>query len=157
MAMMEVLLREDVETLGARGEVVKVRAGYGRNYLLPRGIAVQATPSNVKQIEMQRRALLKKATEEKAVAEQQADLLKDVKLVFHRKVGDHGMLYGSVTSMDIAEAFASQDYEIDRRQIKLKDNLKEVGEYEVPVRLHREVTANVKVVVMSEEEPAAAA
>lgn len=155
MGMMEVLLRDDVDNLGARGEVVKVRAGYGRNYLLPQGLAVQATPANVKQIQMQRKALLKKATEEKAVAEQQAALLKDVTLVFHRKVGEHGLLYGSVTSMDVAEAFAAKGYEIDRKQITLKDPIKETGEYEVPVKLHREVTANVKVVVKSEVEAAA--
>jgi large subunit ribosomal protein L9 len=156
MAMMEVLLRDDVDNLGARGEVVKVRAGYGRNYLLPQGLAVQATPANVKQIQMQRKALLKKATEEKGMAEQQADLLKEVTLEFARKVGEHGLLYGSVTSMDVAEAFAAKGYEIDRKKITLKDPIKETGEYEVPVKLHREVTANVKVVVKSEEEAAAA-
>jgi large subunit ribosomal protein L9 len=155
MAMMEVLLREDVDNLGARGEVVKVRAGYGRNYLLPQGLAVQATPANVKRIEMQRKVLLKKATEEKAVADQQAELLKDVTLEFARKVGEHGLLYGSVTSMDIAEAFAAKGYEIERRKITLKDPIKEIGEYEVPVKLHREVTTNVKVVVKSEETAAA--
>lgn len=154
MAMMEVLLRDDIDNLGARGEVVKVRLGYGRNYLLPRGLAVQATPANVKRIELQRKALLKKATEEKAVAEQQAQLLNDVTLEFTRKVGEHGMLYGSVTSMDIAEAFTEKGYEIERRKIALKDPIKEIGEYEVPVKLHREVTANVKVVVKSEAEAA---
>lgn len=155
MAMMEILLREDVDNLGARGEVVKVRAGYGRNYLLPRGFAVQATPANVKQIEMQRRALLKKATEERGVAEQQAGLLTELTLEFSRKVGDHGLLYGSVTSMDIAEAFAAKGYEIERKRITLKDPIKETGEYEVPVKLHREVTAKVKVVVKNEAEAAA--
>lgn len=155
MPMMEVLLRTDVDNLGARGEVVKVRPGYGRNYLLPQGLAVQATPANVKQITMQRKALLKKATEEKAVAEQQADLLKEVTLEFARKVGEHGLLYGSVTSMDVAEAFAAKGFEIDRKQITLKDPIKETGDYEVPVKLHREVTANVKVVVKSETDAAA--
>jgi large subunit ribosomal protein L9 len=155
MAMMEILLREDVDNLGARGEVVKVRAGYGRNYLLPRGLAVHATPANVKQIEMQRRALLKKATEEKAVADQQAELLKELTLEFARKVGDHGILYGSVTSMDIAEAFAAKGYEIERKRISLKDPIKETGEYEVPVKLHREVTVDVKVVVKDEAAAAA--
>ena len=155
MAMMEVLLRDDVDNLGARGEVVKVRLGYGRIYLLPRGLAVQATPANVKRIELQRKALLKKATEEKAVADQQAEQLKEVTLEFTRKVGEHGLLYGSVTSMDIAEAFAAKGYEIERRKITLKDPIKEIGEYEVPVKLHREVTTNVKVVVKSEAEAAA--
>jgi large subunit ribosomal protein L9 len=155
MANMEVLLREDVDHLGGRGEVVKVKAGYGRNFLLPRGLAVQATPSNVKQIEQQRKALLKKETALKAIAEQQSQLITSVSLEFARKVGEHGVLFGSVTSMDIAEALAAKGYEIDRKRIVLKDPIKEVGEYEVPVKLHREVTTHLKVVVKSEEEPAA--
>lgn len=152
MAMMELLLKEDVEKLGVRGELVKVRAGYGRNFLLPRGIAIQATPGNVKQIEMQRRSLLKKEATEKAAAEGQAGLLKEVTLEFARKVGEHGMLYGSVTSMDIAEGLAAKGFEIDRRRIVLKDPFKETGEYEVPVKLHREVVAAIKVVVTKEAE-----
>ena len=150
MPMMELLLKEDVESLGMRGELVKVRAGYGRNYLLPRGLAVQATPSNIKQIELQRRALLKREATERASATAQADLLKEVSLEFARKVGEHGLLYGSVTSMDLAEALAAKGYEIDRRRIQLKDPIKETGEYEVPIKLHREVTTNIKVLVKSE-------
>src|SRR5215210_3542079 len=151
MPMMELLLREDVDTLGVRGDLVKVRPGYGRNYLLPRGLAIQATPGNVKQIEMQRRSLLKKEAADRDHATGQAALLGEVTLEFVRKVGEHGMLYGSVTSMDIAEAFAAKGYEIDRRKIQLKDPIKEPGEFEVPVKLHREVTTNVKVVVRNEE------
>jgi large subunit ribosomal protein L9 len=151
MPMMELLLREDIENLGTRGELVKVRAGYGRNYLLPRGLAVQATPSNVKQIDQQRRALLKKVVAERDGAQQQADMLKEVSLDFARKVGDHGLLYGSVTSMDIAEGLAAKGYEIDRKRIQLKDPIKEVGEYEVPIKLHRDVTADLKVVVRKDE------
>jgi large subunit ribosomal protein L9 len=150
-AMMELLLKEDVESLGVRGELVKVRAGYGRNYLLPRGLAVQATPSNIKQIELQRKALLKREATERASAEGQADLLKGVTLEFARKVGEHGILYGSVTSMDLAESLVAKGYEIDRRRIQLKDPIKGTGEYEVPIKLHREVTASIKVVVKSEE------
>lgn len=152
MPMMELLLKEDVENLGVRGDLVKVRPGYGRNYLLPRGLAVQATPGNRKRIEMQRTALLKKEATERDTATQQAELLKDVTLEFARKVGEHGILYGSVTSMDIAEAFAAKGFEIDRRRVSLKDPIKEPGEFEVPVKLHREVTTNIKVVVRSEEE-----
>ncbi len=152
MAMMELLLREDVENLGVRGELVKVRAGFGRNFLLPRGLAIQATPGNVKQIEMQRRALLKKEATEKAAAEGQAGLLSEVTLEFARKVGEHGLLYGSVTSMDVAEALHAKGFEIDRRKIVLKDPFKETGEYEVPVKLHREVIATIKVVVAKEAE-----
>jgi large subunit ribosomal protein L9 len=150
MPMMELLLKEDVESLGVRGELVKVRAGYGRNYLLPRGLAVQATPSNIKQIEMQRKALLKREASERASATGQAELLKDVTLEFTRKVGEHGILYGSVTSMDVAESLAAKGYEIDRKRIQLKDPIKGTGEYEVPIKLHREVTANIKVVVKGE-------
>ncbi len=152
MPMMELLLKEDVENLGVRGDLVKVRPGYGRNYLLPRGLAVQATPGNRKQIERQRTALLKKEATERDTATQQAELLKDVTLEFARKVGEHGILYGSVTSMDIAEAFAAKGFEVDRRRVSLKDPIKEPGEFEVPVKLHREVTANIKVVVKNEEE-----
>ncbi len=155
MAIMELLLREDVENLGARGELVKVKAGFGRNYLLPQGLAIQATPANIKQIEMQRRSLLKKAAVERDTATGQADLLSGVTLEFVRKVGDHGLLYGSVTSMDIAEQLAGRGYEIERKRIQLRDPIKETGEYEVPIKLHRDVTANLKVVVTKDAgEPA---
>jgi large subunit ribosomal protein L9 len=148
---MELLLKEDVENLGVRGDLVKVKPGYGRNYLLPRGLAIQATPGNKKQIEMQRASLLKKEVAERGTAAEQAEMLKDVTLEFARKVGEHGILYGSVTSMDIAEALAAKGFEIDRRRVLLKDPIKEPGEYETPVKLHREVTTNIKVVVKSEE------
>lgn len=155
MPLMQLLLKDDVEKLGVRGELVKVRPGYGRNFLLPRGLAVQATPGNVKQIELQRRALLKKEATERDAATGQADLLKELTLEFARKVGEHGMLYGSVTSMDIAEAFAAKGFEIDRRKIQLKDPIKEPGEYEVPIKLHREVATSIKLVVKNEDEAAA--
>ena len=157
MAMREVLLREDVDNLGARGEMVKVRAGYGRNYLLPRGLAVLATASNVKQIEMQRRALLKRAAVEQDQAAGQAALLNEVVLEFARKVGEHGILFGSVTSMDIAEGLAAKGFEIERRRIQLKDPIKEPGDFEVPVKLHRDVTAQLKVIVKDEAKAAPAA
>jgi len=152
MPLMELLLKEDVDNLGARGDLVKVKPGYGRNYLLPRGLAIQATPGNKKQIELQRKTILKKEAADRDTATQQADLLKEVTLVFARKVGEHGVLYGSVTSMDIAEALAAKGYEIDRRRVLLKEPIKEPGEFEAPIKLHREVTTNVKVVVRSEEE-----
>ena len=151
MAQMELLLREDVEHLGLRGELVKVRPGYGRNFLLPRGLAVQATTANVKAITKQREAFLKKAAADKTSAEGQAALLQSLTLEFARKVGEHGVLYGSVTSMDIAEAVAASGYEIDRRKIQLAEPIKEVGEFAIPVKLHREVTASIKVVVKKEE------
>lgn len=155
MPLMELLLKEDVDNLGARGELVKVKPGYGRNYLLPRGIAVQATPGNKKQIEMQRKSLLKKEVAERESAQSQADLMKDVTLEFRRKVGDHGILYGSVTSLDIHEALTAQGYQFDRRRIALKEPIKETGEFEVPLKLHREITTNLKVVVKKDDEAAA--
>jgi large subunit ribosomal protein L9 len=152
MPLMELLLKEDIDNLGARGDLVKVKPGYGRNYLLPRGLAIQATPGNKKRIELQRKTILKKEAAERDTATQQADLLKEVTLEFARKVGEHGVLYGSVTSMDIAEALAAKGYEIDRRRVLLKEPIKETGEFEAPIKLHREVTTNVKVVVKREEE-----
>ncbi|HEX8775968.1 MAG TPA: 50S ribosomal protein L9 [Pyrinomonadaceae bacterium] len=157
MANTQVLLREDVEDLGARGEIVKVKAGYARNYLLPRKLAVQATASNVKQIEQERAALLKKEAKERGSAEAQAGQLGSLSLNFERRVGEHGMLYGSVTSMDIAEALKERGYEIDRRRIRLSDAIKEVGEYSVQVRLHREVNVDIPVIVTAEGSAQAAA
>jgi large subunit ribosomal protein L9 len=150
MAHTNVLLREDIEDLGARGEIVRVRAGYARNYLLPRKMAVEATASNVKQIEQERKALLKKETAERATADAQAEQLRSLSLSFERKAGEHGLLYGSVTSMDIAEALKERGYEIDRRRINLREAIKETGDYTVPVRLHREVTVEIPVVVTGE-------
>lgn len=150
MAHTNVLLREDVEDLGARGEIVRVRSGYARNYLLPRKLAVEATASNVKQIEQERKALMKKEAAERATADMQAEQLRALRLSFERKVGEHGLLYGSVTSMDIAEALRERGYEIDRRRITLREAIKETGDYAVPVRLHREVTVEIPVIVTGE-------
>lgn len=150
MANTQVLLREDVDDLGARGEIVRVKAGYARNYLLPRKLAVEATASNVKQIEQERAALLKKEAKERASAELQAGQLSSLSLNFQRRVGEHGMLYGSVTSMDIAEALKERGYEVDRRRIRLPEAIKEVGEYSVQVRLHRDVHVDIPVVVTGE-------
>ena len=150
MANTNVLLREDIDDLGARGEIVRVKAGYARNYLLPRKLAVQATASNVKQIEGERAALLKKEATERGSAEAQAEQMRKLSLNFTRKVGDHGILYGSVTSMDIAEALKEKGYEIDRRRISLREAIKETGDFTVPVKLHREVTVEIPVVVTAE-------
>ncbi|HEY0379295.1 MAG TPA: 50S ribosomal protein L9 [Pyrinomonadaceae bacterium] len=150
MAHTNVLLREDIDDLGARGEIVRVKAGYARNYLLPRKLAVKATASNVRQIEQERAALLKKEAREKGTAEAQADQLRAVRLSFTRKAGEHGILYGSVTSMDIAEALKERGYEVDRRRISLREAIKETGEFTVPVRLHREVTVELPVEVTAE-------
>ncbi len=152
MANIQILLREDIETLGGRGEIIKVKAGYARNYLLPQGLATLATKANIKQIEGERAALLKKAAGEKETAELQAGQMGDISLNFERKTGDHGQLFGSVTSMDIAEALKAKGYEIDRRKIVLKDAIKETGEYTVGIKLHREVTLQVPVTVRGEGE-----
>ena len=150
MATTNVLLREDVDNLGARGEIVKVKAGYARNYLLPRKLAVEASAGNVKQIEGERKALLKREAKDRASAEGQATQLRALSLNFERKVGEHGILYGSVTSMDIAEALRNQGYEIDRRKIQLREPIKETGDFTVNVRLHREVTVELPVKVTGE-------
>jgi len=152
MAHTKVLLREAVDDLGARGEIVRVRAGYARNYLLPRNLAVEATAGNVKGIESERAALLKKEAKERASAEAQSQQMGSLDLEFKRKAGEQGALYGSVTSMDIAEALRERGYEIDRHRIHLREPLKRLGEYTVPVRLHREVTIDLKVRVASEGE-----
>jgi large subunit ribosomal protein L9 len=150
MAHKQVLLREDIDNLGARGEIVRVKAGYARNYLLPRRLAVEATASNVKQIEGERAALAKREAKERSTADLQADQLRNLTLKFERKVGEAGVLYGSVTSMDIAHALQEQGYEIDRRKIVLREPIKRFGNYNVPVRLHREVTIEMPVSVLGE-------
>ncbi|MEP6944490.1 MAG: 50S ribosomal protein L9 [Acidobacteriota bacterium] len=150
MANTTILLREDLEHVGGRGEIVKVKAGYARNYLLPHGLATLATKGNVKQIEQERSALLKKAAIERATAEAQREQMESITLKFERKSGDHGHLFGSVTSMDVADALKAKGYEIDRRKIIMKDAIKDVGDYTVNVKLHREVTLSIPVTVAAE-------
>ncbi len=150
MATISILLREDIDTLGGRGEIVKVKSGYARNYLLPRGMATLATKGNIKQVEQERSFLLKKTAQERSTAEAQAEQMKDISLSFERKAGESGTLFGSVTSMDITEALNAKGYEIDRRKVNLKDAIKEVGEYTVSVKLHREVTLDIPVTVRAE-------
>ena len=152
MAHTKILLRQDVDDLGARGEIVRVRAGYARNYLLPRRLAVEATTNNVKQIEQERAALLKKEANERATAQGQAEQINKVVLEFKRKAGEQGALYGSVTSMDIAEALKERGYEIDRHRLHLREPIKRLGEFAVPLRLHREVSIDLQVKVLPEGE-----
>ena len=152
MAHTRILLREDVDDLGARGEIVRVRAGYARNYLLPRKLAVEATSSNVKQIEGERAALLKKEASERTTAEGQAEQISKLVLEFKRKSGEQGALYGSVTSMDIAESLKERGYEIDRHRLHLREPIKRLGEFSVPLRLHREVSIDLQVKVVPEGE-----
>src|SRR2546422_8587187 len=150
MAHKQVLLREDIDKLGARGEVVRVKAGYARNYLLPRKLAVEATTNNMRQIQGERAALAKREAKDRSSAELQADQLRKLTLKFERKVGEAGVLYGSVTSMDIAHELKDQGYEIDRRKIVLREPIKRFGSYTVPVRLHREVTVELPIQVLGE-------
>jgi large subunit ribosomal protein L9 len=158
---MEVILLQDMGKLGTRGQVVKVADGYARNYLLPQKQAVAATPQNLKWLEQQRVRFLKQEASEKADAADLAKLLEGVSVTETRKAGEQGTLFGSVTAQDIADKLAAQGYKIDRRKIQLEHPLKVLGEYDVPVRLHREVTATVKVKVEAEgalepQAPAAA-
>jgi large subunit ribosomal protein L9 len=150
MATTQVLLREDVDNLGGRGEIVKVKAGYARNYLLPRGIAIHATKGNVKQVQNERGALLKKEAKEKTTADMQAEQMKGLNLSFERRAGEHGILFGSVTTMDIAEALKAKGYEVERKRITLDESIKELGDYTARVRLHREVTIEIPVEVLGE-------
>ena len=142
---MEVILLENIEKLGSRGQAVKVADGYGRNYLLPKNLAVAATPQNRKRMEQQRVRFLKLEAKEKGDAQDLATLLQGVSVTLTRKSGEKGTLFGSVTAIDIAEKLAAQGYNIDKRKIALDSPLKVMGEYEVPIKLHSEVTAFIKV------------
>ena len=148
---MEVILREDVEKLGNRGDVVKVAAGYARNFLLPKNLAVAASGSNKKIVEQERQAHLRKEAKAKSESEDLAKLLNGVSLTIIQKAGENDQLFGSVTSKDVADALAAKNFTIDRRKVQLEDPIKSLGEFKVPVRLHKEVTAEVTVVVVKEE------
>ena len=149
---MEVILREHVENLGRRGDVVKVADGYARNYLLPQKLALPATDQNKRQVERERKVLEAREAEEKQGAAEVAARIGEIECVFARRVGENDTLYGSVTSADIAEALAEKRVEIDKRKILLHEPLKQLGEFTVPVKLHREVTAELKVRVTKLEE-----
>jgi large subunit ribosomal protein L9 len=147
---MEVILREHVEHLGRRGEIVKVADGYARNYLLPRKLALLATEGNKKQIERERAKLEVREAEEKGVAEAIADRMANLEVVIARKVGETEALYGSVTTADVAEALAAKGFDIDRRKIQLAEPIKKLGDFDLPIKLQREVIATVKVRVVAE-------
>jgi large subunit ribosomal protein L9 len=154
--MMEVILREHVDNLGRRGEVVKVADGYARNYLLPRKLALLVTEGNKKQIEREREKFDAKELEEKKFAEAVAQRLGNVDIEIARKVGETEALYGSVTSGDIADVLQGKGFDIDKRKLVLQEPIKKLGEFSVPVKLHRDVTTTVKVRVVAEGEPAKA-
>src|SRR5690348_14577953 len=148
---MEVILREDVEKLGSRGQVVKVAPGYARNFLLPKRLAVAATDSNKKIVEQERQAHLRKEAKQKGEAEDLSKLLAGVTVTIAQKAGDNDQLFGSVTSKDVGDALAAKNYTIDRRKIQLDEPIKQLGEYKVPVRLHKDVTAEITVLVVRDE------
>ena len=147
---MQIILQEDIDKLGHRGEVVTVKPGYARNYLLPRKLAIEATTGNMKALERIRGALAKKTATELEAAQKQAALLNGVSLAFKRKTGENDQMFGSVTSADIAEGLTAQGFKIDKRQVQLADPLKALGEYAVTIKVFRDVTAEVKVHVEKE-------
>ena len=147
---MEVILKEDINNLGHRGDVVKVADGYGRNFLLPKKLAMEATAANKAVIEQMKASAVRKSAKEKSEAEALVSQLNEVALVFERKVGEHDQLFGSVTSADIAQALEAKGFNIDRRKVHLEEPLKQLGEFHIPVKLHREVTAHVAVTVKAD-------
>ena len=153
---MQIILQEDIDKLGHRGDIVTVKPGYARNYLLPRKLAIEASTGNMKALERIRTSLAKKTANELDAAQKQAALLNGVSLSFTRKSGENGQLFGSVTSADIAGALEAKGFEVDRRKIQLNEPLKSLGEYTVAIKLHREVTAHVKVQVAAEAPEAVA-
>ena len=154
---MEVILKEDINNLGQRGDVVKVADGYGRNYLLPQKLALQATAANKAVIDQMKASAVRRSAKEKSEAEVLVGQLNNLALVFERKVGENEHLFGSVTSADIAQQLEAKGFTIDRRKVQLDEPLKQVGEFHIPVKLHREVTAHVAVTVKGEEVEAPAA
>lgn len=147
---MEVILKEDVVKLGSRGDVVKVADGYGRNYLLPRKLAIEASRANKAVIDQMKAAALRRSAKEKSQAEELAKQFEGVSVSFQRRSGEHDQLFGSVTSGDIADALSKQGFEVDRRKIQLHEPLKTIGEFSVPMRLHKDVTTHLKVVIEKE-------
>lgn len=148
---MQIILQEDIEKLGTRGQVVEVKEGYARNFLLPKKLALEATPGNMKRLEKMRAIFAKKEATEKEAAQKLAELLTSVSLTLARKSGENEQLFGSVTAGDISEALAAQDYNIEKRKIALTDPIKVLGEYEIAIKLHREVNATVKLTVKKED------
>lgn len=150
---MKVILKQDVDKLGKAGDVVKVAPGYGRNYLIPQQIAVEATPGNVKIMEIDKLAAARRDQRDKHAASLLAHEIVKLVVTIQRKAGEGGTLYGSVTALDIADFLITHKIDIDKRKIQLEDPIKTVGEYQVPIRLHREVTVPIRVVVEAEPEP----
>jgi len=148
---MKIILQENVEKLGTRGQVVEVADGYARNYILPHKIGISATEGNLKRLDKIRASLAKKEASEKGLAENLAAQISAVEVTIRRKAGESDQLFGSVTSADIAEALAAQGFQVDKRKIQLDEPLKLIGEYEVTLKLHHDVSSSVKVIVAREE------
>ena len=149
---MEVILRADVEKVGSRGQVVKVASGYARNYLLPKHLAVAASESNKKIVEQERQAHVRREAKDKSGAEDLAGLMAGISVTIAHKAGEQDQLFGSVTSKDIAEALEKRNFTIDRKKIHLDEPIRQLGEFKVPVKLHRDVTIEIGVQVVREEE-----
>ena len=149
---MDAILREDIEKLGTRGQLVKVAPGYARNFLLPNKMAVAATESNKKIVEQERQAHLRREAKVEGEAKDLGKMLGAVAITISQKAGENDQLFGSVTSKDIAEALEKQGYTIERRKIALEEPIKTLGEFKVPIRLHREVSAEITVTVVKEDE-----
>jgi large subunit ribosomal protein L9 len=150
---MEVILREHVDNLGKRGEIVKVADGYARNYLLPRKLALPATDANRKHVERERKIVETREAHQRTQAEAIAARLTTLEIVITRRVGETDQLYGSVTSSDIADTLKASGFEVDRRKLILPEPIKTIGDHEVPLKLHREVTVPLKIHVVKEDEP----
>jgi len=148
---MDVILREDIDNLGSRGEVVKVAPGYARNFLLPKRLAVEATDSNRKIVEQERQAHLRKEAKLQGEAADLGKLMDGISVTIRQKAGENDQLFGSVTSKDVADALAAKNFTIDRRKVQLEEPIKQLGEFKVPLRLHKEVTAEITVNVVREE------
>ena len=150
---MEVILKEDVAKLGSRGDVIKVAEGYGRNFLLPRKLAIEASAGNKKVIDQMRAAVVRRSAKERAQAEELSKQFDGLSVSFQRRSGENDQLFGSVTSGDIADALEKKGFNIDRRKIQLHEPLKTLGEFTIPVKLHKDVTAHLKVVIEKEAVP----
>ena len=149
---MEVILRETIDNLGHAGQVVKVADGYARNYLLPKKLAYPATPGNLKVIEFERKSLLRRESKQKDDSEKLKQMLDSVEIVIRRKVGEQEALYGSVTNSDVADELEKKGFQIEKRKIHMEDHIKTLGEFSVPIRLFKDVTAHIKVKVEPEPE-----
>jgi large subunit ribosomal protein L9 len=148
---MQIILQEDIEKLGHRGDIVTVKPGYARNFLLPRKLAIEASAGNMNALERIRTSLAKRTATELDAAQKQANLLNGISLSFTRKTGENDQMFGSVTTADISEALAAQNFKVDKRQVQLKDPIKAIGEYPITIKVFRDVTAQITVHVAKEE------